>query len=261
MDDTRQVNRRLQQIYQQINHDLELARSVQQSLLPKAFPVVPGVRFGVHYRSCGRAGGDSHDVYRIDENHLGFFVADAMGYGLPASLLTIFMKNGIRAAQAEGGALSPDEALRRLNREMIEHKLLENNFVTMACGLLNFRDGALRFARAGHPPPLYFPACGEPASWSVTGPVLGVFESEFPVRTHTLNRGDKLLLFTDGIDASQFEQNEPGLPSLLVCAARHRDLPVRNFVDAIAGDLFRGQDVTDDVTLLALEMEELAQGK
>jgi sigma-B regulation protein RsbU (phosphoserine phosphatase) len=257
--EARHVNRRLQQAHQRVDAELELARRIQQSFLPQSLPDVPPARLAVHYRPCGRVGGDFYDVFRLDESHLGFYVADAMGHGVPASLLTIFLKKGVRPKDINGRdyrLVPPDEVLARLNREMIEQKMLENTFITMAYMLLDVREGSVRFARAGHPMPLHLPAGGAPTQWTSPGPILGVCESTFPTHSHALRPGDKVLLFTDGIDAVRFGDQAPGVPSLSACAARHRDLPVRNFVDALAGDLLRQGELSDDFTLLALQWGE-----
>lgn len=258
-NEARHVNRRLQQAHQRVDAELELARRIQQSFLPPSMPEVPKARLAVQYRPCGRVGGDFYDVFRLDENHLGFYIADAMGHGVPASLLTIFLKKGVRPKDISGRdyrLVPPSEVLARLNREMIEQKMLENTFITMAYGLLNFREGTLQLARAGHPLPLHLPASGTATPWSTPGPILGVCESEFPTQTQTLRPGDKVLLHTDGIDSVSFQDQPPGTPSLLACAGRHRDLPVRNFVDAVVADLLRPAELADDFTLLALEWGE-----
>jgi sigma-B regulation protein RsbU (phosphoserine phosphatase) len=257
--EARHVNRRLQQAHQRIDGELELARRIQQSFLPQSLPELPQVRLAVHYRPCGRVGGDFYDVFRLDEQHLGLYVADAMGHGVPASLLTIFLKKGVRPKEIQGRdyrLLPPDEVLARLNREMIEQRMLENTFITMTYLLLNFHDGTVRFARAGHPLPLHLPAGGTSESWSSPGPILGVCESAFPTKMQKLKPGDKVVLFTDGIDSIRFGDEPPGVPSLSASATRHRDLPVRNFVDAIAADLLRQAELPDDFTLLALEWGE-----
>ena len=80
------VNKRLQAAYHQIDQELELARRIQESFLPQSLPDVPHVRFAVHYQPCGRVGGDFYDVFRLDERHIGLYIADAMGHGVPASL-------------------------------------------------------------------------------------------------------------------------------------------------------------------------------
>ncbi len=96
------VSKRLQAAYHQIDQELELARRIQESFLPQSLPDLPRVRFAVKYRPCGQVGGDFYDVFRLDERHVGFYVADAMGHGVPASLLTIFVKKGVRARKSAG---------------------------------------------------------------------------------------------------------------------------------------------------------------
>jgi serine phosphatase RsbU (regulator of sigma subunit) len=84
--------------------------------------------------------------------------------------------------------------------------------------------------------------------------VLGVFETVFPVQTQRLQPGDKVLLYSDGIDNAQFEDRPPGIDSLLACAARHRELPIQEFLTGVARDLFGQASPGDDLTLLGVEM-------
>src|SRR5262249_53236858 len=164
----------------------ELARRIQRSFLPQALPEMPPARFAVSYRPCGRVGGDFYDVFRLDEEHLGFYVADAMGHGVPASLLTIFVKKGVRAKEIFGQQyrlLPPREVQRRRNRELKAQPLSEHPFIRMVYALSNCRDRTLRFARAGHPYPLYVPADGEPQFWQVHGTLLGIFDTQFVVQS------------------------------------------------------------------------------
>jgi sigma-B regulation protein RsbU (phosphoserine phosphatase) len=251
------LNRRLQEAYQRIDQELELAQRLQTSFLPQALPQVPQSKFAVHYLPCGRVGGDFYDIFRLDESHVGFYVADAMGHGVPASLLTIFVKKGVRAKEVFGQQyrlVPPDEVLRRLNKDLIEQRLSESPFITMVYGLFNHKEGLLSIARAGHPYPLFVPAGGEPQLWKQEGLLLGVVDAQYPARPYTLKPGDKLLVYSDGIDDATFAGNPPGTDSLLVCAARHRALPVSAFVEQVARDLFRGTPQPDDLTLLGLEM-------
>ncbi len=250
------VNRRLQQAYQQLDQELELAQRIQASFLPQSLPQVPHVRFAVHYVLCGRVGGDFYDIFRLDERHVGFYVADAMGHGVPASLLTIFVKKGVRAKEVFGTQyrlVPPDEVLFRLNRDLIEQELSEHPFITMVYALFNHQEGTVQFARAGHPYPLYVPRDGEPELWRVDGLLLGVIDARFPSATHRLGPGDKLLFYSDGVDTAAFEDQPAGVDSLLACARRHRDLPVQDFIARLARELFGSDRVPDDLTLLGLE--------
>src|SRR6185437_4796406 len=134
------INKRLQQLHQQIDHEMELAQRIQSSLLPRTLPTVPGSRFAVHYLLRDRVGGDFYDVFRLDEHHVGLYVADAMGHGVPASLLTIFVKKGVRAKEVFGQhyrLVPPEEVLQRLNKDLIDQHLSEHPFITMAYALYN----------------------------------------------------------------------------------------------------------------------------
>lgn len=251
------INKRLQQAYQQIDQELELAQRIQSSFLPQTLPEAPGGRFAVHYALCGRVGGDFYDAFRLDENHVGFYVADAMGHGVPASLLTIFVKKGIRPKEVFGNQyrlVPPGEVLGRLNKELIEQQLSDTPFITMAYGLLNHREGTLSYARAGHPYPVYVPREGPLQLWRQEGLLLGVLDATFPTQSHSLKPGDKVLLYSDGVDTAVFEGGLPGSESLMACAERRRDLPIAEFVPRLARDLFGGAAQPDDLTLLGLEM-------
>jgi len=250
------INQKLQNVCQRMDQEMELARRLQQSFLPQRLPEFPHVRFAVHYRPCGRVGGDFYDVFRLDESHLGFYVADAMGHGVPASLLTIFVKKSVKAKEINGKEyrlVEPGEVLQKLNRDLIDQALAEQPFVTMAYALFNFKDGTLRFARAGHPYPLVVPRAGSPSSWQIEGKPLGVFEAQFPNQAHQLRPGDKVLFYTDGVDAATFGDHSRGAASLLAAAEHYRERPIAEFIDCLARELFRDKAPGDDLTLLGME--------
>jgi sigma-B regulation protein RsbU (phosphoserine phosphatase) len=253
------INKRLQQAYHQIDQELELARRIQESFLPHSLPEVPCVRFAVHYQPCGRVGGDFYDIFRLDERHMGFYVADAMGHGVPASLLTMFVKTGVRAKEIFGQQyrlVPPDEVLQRLNRELIEQQLSDTPFITMVYALLNHRDGSFSFSRSGHPYPLHIPRVGEPSFWQIEGSLLGVFDTPYVVRSERLQPGDKVLLYTDGMDAAGFEGRTPGAQSLLAFAGQFRQTPIDELVRLLPQELFKATRQTDDLTVLGLEVLE-----
>jgi sigma-B regulation protein RsbU (phosphoserine phosphatase) len=255
--EVQRINKRLRQAYAQIDHELELARRLQESFLPQKLPQVPLARFAVHSLLCGQVGGDFYDVFRLDEHHVGLYVADAMGHGVPASLLTIFIKKGVRAKEVFGQQyrlVPPGEVLQRLNKDLITQPLPDTPFITMVYVLFNHRDGTVRFSRAGHPYPLHVPREGALQPWQGEGLLLGVFEAQFSDRTHQLVPGDKVLLYSDGVDGVRFEDRPPGTQSLLACAERHRALPIQPFVERLARDLFGAGTPPDDLTLLGLEM-------
>ena len=143
---------------------------------------------------------------------------------------------------------------------MIAQALSDTPFITMAYALFNWRTGAFQFARAGHPYPLYLPRNGEPILWQLEGSLLGVFDTRYQVQSHQLQPGDKLLLYTDGIDAGAFGTHAVGLPSLLAAAEHYRRLPIGEMVDRLASDLFGQTQQSDDLTVLGFEMLDQNSG-
>jgi phosphoserine phosphatase RsbU/P len=250
------LNQRLKQAFQQIDGDLELTRRIHRGFLPRALPDVGRVRFAVVYRPRSRIGGDFYDVLRLDEDHVGIYVADAMGRGLPASsLLSIFVKKSLVTKEVLARSyrlVPPGEVLDRLNRELVNLNLPEPPFVTMLYAQLHCGDGSLTFARAAHPQPLHLPADDEPAYWHAAGTLLGVFDSEFPVQQRQLQPGDKLVLYSDGVHPPTTGPGSLHDP-LLAAAHRHRALAVQPFADAVARDLLEESRHPEDFTLLVVE--------
>ena len=203
---------------------------------------LPGVRFAVKMEVSGRVGGDFYDVFRLDEQTLGFYVADAMGHGVPASLLTIYVKKGIVAKDIlEHGyrLVDPGEVLHRLNVDLLEQQLSENPFITMAYFSLNVQDMTLRYARAGHPYPLIVPRVGPMRPLASEGTLLGVFDTEFQTSETRLQPGDRLIIFTDGIDAVRYRGRQQGQASFLACLEDHRDRPIDQMVPQIYSEIGR----------------------
>jgi sigma-B regulation protein RsbU (phosphoserine phosphatase) len=251
------LNQRLQQAFQQIDSDLELTRRIHRGFLPRALPDINRVRFGLCYRPRSRMGGDFYDVLRLDEDHVGIYLADAMGRGLPASsLLSIFVKRSLTPKEILGQSyrlVPPGEVLDRLNREVLNLGLPEPPFVTMVYVQLNTRDGSLTFGRAAHPHPLHIPAVGPVVYWHGAGTLLGVFDAEYPVQQRQFAVGDKMVLFSDGVHPPSAGPGGVHDP-LVEAVERHRRLAVQPFVDAVARDLLETSRQPDDFTLLAVEL-------
>lgn len=248
---------RLQQAYTEINTDLELARRLQVSFLPKQLPEVGHARLAVWSRSHGPVGGDFYDAFRLDERHIGFYLADAMGHGVPAGLLAIFLKRTVTSKEISAGGyrlVPPDEVLTRLNRDLIEQNLPEQPFVTMVYGLLNCFSGELTLARAGHPHPIVMPAKSPPHIWQIPGTLIGVFEAKFLSERKTLQRGDRLLLVTDGVAAMPAQPETHDHELILRAANHHRDLPLQTWMEKCAGELTGSEPPADDQTMVAIEM-------
>lgn len=190
----------------QLDEEMRLAARLQVDFLPRQLPQIGDLSFNVFFRPASYVSGDIYDVQRLDEEHIGFFIADAVGHGMPAALLTIFIKRTLvtkEIANNQYRIVPPDEALARLNNELLTQQLSLCQFVTMIYGIINTRTLELQFARAGHPLPMLLKTTGNASELDVDGALLGVFPDEkFPLSKVQLEPGDSLLLYSDGFESA-----------------------------------------------------------
>lgn len=187
-----------------LDEELRLASRLQRQFLPATLPRLAGVSFDVLFRPAGYVSGDIYDVQILDRHHSSFYVADAVGHGVPAALLTMFIKQSLQPRDVHGiepRILRPDEALNRLNQDMCERQHGPTQFATACYGLLDSRSGELLFAKAGHPPPVLVRANGDVELLQPNGALLGVFEEEtFELHRIQVGEGDRLLIYSDGFE-------------------------------------------------------------
>lgn len=191
-----------------IDEELRLAARLQQDFLPKELPRIGPVRFHTLYRPAGYVSGDLYDVMRLDENHVGFYIADAVGHGVPAALLTMFIKQALVTKEISAGGyrlLAPNESLARLNQTLVDQNLAHATFATALYGVIDVQTLNVTIARAGHPAPMLIRSVGieadivEPVK--PEGALLGVFPNEqFELASVQLSLGDRLFVYTDGIE-------------------------------------------------------------
>jgi sigma-B regulation protein RsbU (phosphoserine phosphatase) len=190
----------------QIDEEMRLAARLQTDFLPRTLPDFDNVSFNVFFRPASYVSGDIYDAARVDENHVAFFIADAVGHGMPAALLTIFIKRTLQTKEFTKTGyrlIPPDEALAHLNNELVGQQLSLCQFVTMAYGILNTKTLELQWARAGHPLPILLQQDGQSRELELDGALLGVFPDEkFPLQTLQLSAGESLLLYSDGFESA-----------------------------------------------------------
>jgi hypothetical protein len=183
---------------------LRLASQVQREFLPESLPRFGPISFQALFRPVDYVSGDIYDVHRLDEDHVGIALADATGHGMPAALLTVYIKRALRGKEIENGAyriLSPEEVLLRLNDDIMEAGLTECPFVAALYAVLNIRTYELTFARGGAPYPIRRTARGELEVLVSDGGVVGVLpNSRFEVMRVQMQPGDSLLLYSDGLE-------------------------------------------------------------
>jgi sigma-B regulation protein RsbU (phosphoserine phosphatase) len=195
-----------------VDEEMRLAARLQQDFLPKNVPQLGKVRFHSLYRPAGYVSGDLYDIMRLDESHVGFYIADAVGHGMPAALLTMFIKNALITKQItpEGyRLLTPGETMAGLNDSIISQNLSYATFATAIYGYVNVATLEASFARGGHPNPVLIRADGSVEDLMVDGSLLGIFpEEQFESCTVKLTPGDRVLLFTDGFEVAFMSEDK-----------------------------------------------------
>lgn len=188
----------------ELDEEMHLAARLQRDFLPRRLPEVGPVRFGVMYRPASWLSGDIYDVVRLDERNVGFYVADAVGHGLPAALLTMFIKHALPMKRITGHAyqiMPADVSLSELNADICQQNLSSCQFCTAFYGLLDSQTLMLNYCRAGHPPPVLLRDDGSQETLNAPGALLGVFaEEKFEQRNVQLHPGDRLIIYSDGAE-------------------------------------------------------------
>lgn len=203
-----------------MHEELQLAAMVQREFLPRELPNLYGVEFAALWRPAHYVSGDIYDVARLDDDHVGIFIADAVGHGVPAALMTMIICRSLTTKIITGNTyriIEPSEVLTRLNRDMIRRQGRTTRFATAAYGIVNCRSRIMRFAGAGHPPPLLICADGSSRLLETSGGLLGVFEDESYEQIDVeLAVNDRFLLHSDGFEqafpspkADSYEQRLP----------------------------------------------------
>lgn len=263
---------------ERMHEEMQLASAVQREFLPRTLPRAPGLDFAVLFRPASYVSGDIYDVQALDSRHVGFFIADAVGHGVPAALLTMYLTRSLVTAEGfhhERRLLKPAETLTRLNHDLCARQHDTARFATAVYGLIDTVTREVTLAGAGHPPPLRIRG-PHVDSIETDGPLLGVFaEAEFTEQRFTLEPGQALLMHTDGLEMAfpeidaqtgRLRQQTKAYRDHLTRLARAAGLGsaeepadlarltrgLASLLDEQAGSLHAG----DDVTVLALAPTE-----
>ena len=236
---------REQHARQQMHSEAQEARTIQQALLPKSSPYVPGFAISGLSLSAGAVGGDWYDFIPLDEKRWGLVLADVSGKGTGAALLMSATRGMLRSLA--GACCTPAEVLTRLNRLMVDD-FPNGRFVTMIYGVLDSEARTLSFASAGHLPPLLIDAEGARFLASDRGMPLGLTYGDFSESTVSLPQGSRVVFYSDGItEAESSTGQEYG-------TARLRDHAMSGdaSTESILGDVqsFAGTGLRDDASVI-----------
>jgi phosphoserine phosphatase RsbU/P len=177
-----------------IESELEIAREIQTSILPREVPELQKLRVNATYRPMAAVAGDFYEFVRADEQRIGVLIADVTGHGVPAALIASMIKVAVQSVTA--CADNPGEVMRGLDRVLSGQ--LREQFVSAAYLWVDTEKGKAWYSAAGHPPLVKWD--GKFERIESNGILFGVVPgSEYPVREVPFRRGDRFLLYTDGV--------------------------------------------------------------
>jgi len=240
-----------------IQHDLNISRKIQEAILPKKFPPFPDEpNFDIYASmvAANEVGGDFYDFFIIDKHRLGFVIGDVSGKGISAALFMAVSRTLIRATALKGDSVS--DCMHYANNLLCKDSV-SSMFVTVFYGILNTQTGEVDYVNAGHNPPYILSSEGIQKVEMTNGLALGVVDGfRFQSKKINLKKGDKLLLYTDGVvEAFNFEETAYGEPKFEKFLNNNLDQAIeavikKTFTDV--NDFVDGAPQSDDITLLGL---------
>ena len=243
-----------------IKGDLAVAREIQQAILPRIFPPFPEnsgeLDIAASMNAAKDVGGDFYDFFRIDDDKIGFVIADVSGKGVPAAIFMAVSRTLIRATGIRG--VTPSECITYSN-DLLAKESANNMFVTVFYGIYNIKTGEVTYTNAGHNPPYLMKADGTieqlPLSKDIVVGALDDFQ--FSEETLLLEHGDTLLLYTDGvteaINVNDEEYGEKRLEETLKDVTQQNCQQIINTVKANVKTFAGEAEQSDDITLLAIK--------
>ena len=239
--------------------DLAVAGEIQQAILPRIFPPFPDnadkIDIAASMTPAKDVGGDFYDFFRIDDDRIGFLIADVSGKGVPAAIFMAVSRTLIRATGIRGG--SPAECISYSNK-LLSDESVDCMFVTVFYGIMNVTTGEVTYCNAGHNPPYIIKGTGEVKALEMSkDPMVGAISGiDYHDCQLQLDKGDALVMFTDGVTEAMNTANEEFGEARLEATLSKTFSKCQDMVEAIKTDVagfVDSAEQSDDITVLALK--------
>ncbi|MDD5066132.1 MAG: SpoIIE family protein phosphatase [bacterium] len=245
-----------------LRKEMQLAQSIQQTLLPKTIPQIEGYDIGAKYEAAMEVGGDYYDFFEVDENSLGIAVGDVSGKGIGGALIMTMTRTALRL-EARGDK-NAAEVLAHLNATL-NGEFKKGMYITMYYVVLDSKKRTINYSSAGHNPMiLYRGDTGQVYNLNPKGFAVGLnlgttdaFQKAIKFESIKLKKGDLLFIYTDGItEAMNSKREEYGEYKLLECIKKFNHLPAQEMADKVLSEikLFTGDyPQSDDITFVIVK--------
>ncbi len=239
--------------------DLAVASEIQQAILPRVFPPFPElvgvIDLAASMIPAKEVGGDFYDFFRIDDDRIGFTIADVSGKGIPAAIFMAVSRTLIRATGIRG--VTPSDCLTYANK-LLAAESVDCMFVTVFYGILNIHNGEISYCNAGHNPPYILKRNGKIDALPMsTNPMVGAIDGiDYQQTSMKLEHGDTLVMFTDGVtEAINLSFEEYGEQRLEQLLSKVTTADCREIIDMVKADVksfTEGAEQSDDITMLTI---------
>jgi serine phosphatase RsbU (regulator of sigma subunit) len=248
----------LNKAYGQIQADLTMAKRIQKRIMPDDFENMDGVDLSVDYYPMADIGGDIYDIFMLRPGYIRVFLADAIGHGIQAALITMIIKGEYEKVKT---IEDTQELLQWLNKSFFDLYITLNAFFSCILIDIDIENMKLRYSSAGHPDQIHL-ADGSIDILKHTGKLIGIKrDAEYEFFEKDIRSNDKILLYTDGL-FEQFNERDEGFTEMNIIdlVEKNKTRPVQDLNAVIIGklkDFMGGKDeisVRDDITLIGIQV-------
>lgn len=256
----RRLREEREKFLRRVERELEEARQFQLSLLPPPQMRLQGMTIAARYRACSELAGDIYDYVEAGDGAVSLLIADVVGHGTSAAMMTGVVKAAFRASHVDG--FEPIAVVERVKEGIRDFD--PSRFVTLCCARVNRRKSELTYVNAGHPEPIVRSGSDRPVLLDSTGPLLSSALFDIPCEqlTRELGAGDSLLLYTDGVIEARGPAGMFGQDRLLQ-AMGNGGRQGAELLDGLLSDVVafsNSPNNQDDITLLTVDLAGTAVG-